>query len=45
MNVSEFEEEVWAIDRVRIVIRASENTPIGDYTWTKATSESWRVTQ
>lgn len=45
MNVSEFEEKVWDVDRIRIVVRAPENTIIGDYMWTNASSESSRVTQ
>jgi len=45
MTVEEFEEKVWEVEGIRIVVRAPADTPVGDYDYQKACQESWRVTQ
>jgi hypothetical protein len=45
MNVSDFEEKVWAIEGIRIVVRAASSTVVNDYDFKKAADESWRVTE
>ena len=45
MKASDFEEKVWAIEGIRIVLRTSPNKEVGDYNYKKAADESWRVTE
>jgi hypothetical protein len=45
MKVSDFEEKVWAIEGVRVVLRIAPNTEVGDYNYKKAADESWRITE
>ena len=45
MKASEFEEKVWAVEGVRIVLRTDPNTEVADYNYKKAADESWRITE
>ncbi|MDQ3286918.1 MAG: hypothetical protein M3Q42_01415 [Pseudomonadota bacterium] len=45
MKASEFEEKVWAVEGIRIVLRIEPNTEVTDYNYKKAADESWRVTE
>ncbi|NQD96564.1 hypothetical protein HP532_28305 [Pseudomonas sp. CrR25] len=45
MKASEFEEKVWAVEGIRIVLRTDPNTEVADYDYKKAADESWRVTE
>mgnify|MGYP000499890391 CR=1 FL=1 len=45
MKASDFEEKVWTIEGVRIVLRIAPNTEVGEYTYKKAADESWRITE
>lgn len=45
MKASEFEERVWAIEGIRIVLRTDPNTEVTEYSYKKAADESWRVTE
>ncbi|MDR0458257.1 MAG: hypothetical protein LBH10_04410 [Burkholderiaceae bacterium] len=45
MKVREFEEKVWAIEGVRIVLRVDQNTEVGDYPYERAADETWRITE
>ncbi|MBA2490318.1 MAG: hypothetical protein ACR2KU_05500 [Gammaproteobacteria bacterium] len=45
MTVSEFEDAVWALEGVRIVIRAPAETIVGDYDFRNAANERWGTTQ
>lgn len=45
MKVSEFEEKVWELDAIRILIRASSDTEVEGYARQKAAQENWRITQ
>jgi hypothetical protein len=44
MNVGDFEDAVWAIDGIRIVIRARRATQIGDFGWANAAPEGQSLT-
>jgi hypothetical protein len=45
MNVAEFEDAVWAVEGVRIVIRAAPNTAVGDYDYQRGAQDTWRIGQ
>jgi len=44
MNVITFEEKVWEVDQIRVVIRASWNTEIGDFDWKNKAADNSSVT-
>lgn len=44
MTVTDFEEKVWEIDSIRVVIRAQENEIIDDFDWTNAAPQTQNVT-
>jgi hypothetical protein len=44
MTVEDFEERVWEIDHVRIVVRAGARVNIGDYDWQNSADQNQRVT-
>lgn len=45
MKVSEFEEKVWAIEGIRIVLRVDQNTEVNNYDFKNAADESWRINE
>jgi hypothetical protein len=45
MKAIDFEEKVWAIESIRIVLRTTPNTEVEDYDYKKAADESWRITE
>ena len=45
MTVQELEDKGWALDGIRIVVRASVNTKVQDYRHKNAAQASWRITQ
>lgn len=45
MKAAEFEEKVWAIEGIRIVLRTDPKKEVGDYNYKKSADESWRVTE
>jgi hypothetical protein len=45
MKVSEFEDKVWTIEKVRIVLRVDPCTEVEDYDFKNAADESWRITE
>ena len=45
MKVSEFEEKVWEVEGIRIVIRAASEENVSKYTFQKGAQEGWRITQ
>lgn len=45
MKASDFEEKVWAVEGIRIVLRTDQNTDVGEYSYKKAADESWRITE
>lgn len=45
MKAGEFEERVWTVEGIRIVLRTDPNTEVKDYDYKKAADESWRITE
>ena len=45
MNVKEFEDAVWAKERIRIVIRAAANRVVKKYDYKNAAQENRSVTE
>jgi hypothetical protein len=45
MKVCDFEDKVWEIDRIRLVLRIPEGQEVGEYDWKKAADEGWSVTK
>ena len=45
MTVRDFERAVWEKENIRIVIRATENSQVGEYTYANAADRNWRITQ
>jgi hypothetical protein len=45
MKVSEFEQLVWDLERLRIVVRANRNEEIDDYDYRNAANENWRIAE
>jgi pyruvate/2-oxoglutarate dehydrogenase complex dihydrolipoamide dehydrogenase (E3) component len=43
MKVSEFEQRVWELERLRIVVRANRNEDVDDYDYKNAANENWRI--
>lgn len=39
MKASEFEDKVWEVDGIRLVIRAPEKHTVEDYSWTNAADQ------
>jgi hypothetical protein len=45
MKAGDFEEKVWTIEGIRIVLRTAPDTEVGDYDYKKGADESWRITE
>ncbi len=45
MTVQEFEEKVWSIDTIRVVVRANANDIVGDYSSKNATTGTWSLSE
>ena len=45
MKVSEFEQKVWDLERLRIVVRANRNEEVDDYDYKNAANENWRTAE
>ena len=45
MTIQELEDRVWAQDNIRIVVRAAENTRVGDYNYERKAQDNWRITE
>ena len=45
MNTRDFEDAVWATEGIRIVIRATQSTQVGEYNYKNAAPETWTVTK
>lgn len=45
MKVWKFEEKVWEVEGIRIVIRAPSDEDVANYTFKNGAQEGWRVTQ
>lgn len=45
MYVFEFEQRVWQVDRMRIVIRAPVQATVDDFNWTNRANQGMTVTE
>jgi hypothetical protein len=45
MKATDFEEKVWAIEGIRIVLRTDPGTEVKDYDYKNGADESWRITE
>lgn len=45
MTVQEFEDAVWRVEGIRVVVRAHRSAQVGDYKYTRGAQETWRVPQ
>lgn len=45
MNARDFEDAVWTTEGIRIVVRASQSTQVGEYNYKNAAPETWTVTK
>ncbi len=43
MRAADFEEKVWSIEKIRIVLRTNPNTEVEDYDYKNSADESWRI--
>jgi hypothetical protein len=44
MKLADFEQKVWDVENIRIVVRADENDEVKDYNLKRAADETWVVT-
>lgn len=45
MKAIEFEDKVWEIERIRIVLRCPPHTQVGEYDYKNAASENISITE
>lgn len=45
MKARDFEDKVWEVEGIRIVLHAKHEAEVKDYTYKKAGDESWRITE
>ncbi len=45
MKARDFEDKVWEVEGVRIVLHVGNSAEVKDYEYKKAADESWRVTE
>lgn len=45
MKVNEFEDAVWAVDGIRVVLRANPETVVKSYDKKNAADAGWRITE
>lgn len=45
MKTRDFEDKVWEVEGIRIVLHAGNDVQVGDYNYKKAADESWRITE
>jgi pyruvate/2-oxoglutarate dehydrogenase complex dihydrolipoamide dehydrogenase (E3) component len=45
MKVSEFEQRVWDLESLRIVVRTNRNEEVDDYDYKNAANENWRIAE
>lgn len=45
MKASDFEEKIWTIEGIRVVLRTDPNAEVADYDYKNAADESWRITE
>ena len=45
MRVWELEDAVWATESIRIVVRASADSEVGEYDFDRAANQTWRLSE
>lgn len=45
MTVTEFEDAVWRVENIRIVLRAGSAAQVEDYEYTNAASQTWTLNE
>ena len=45
MKVRDFEQRVWELEGLRIVVRANRNDEVEDYDYKNAANENWRTNE
>jgi hypothetical protein len=45
MKLSDFEDKVWELEGIRLVVRAPSSTKVDDYSYKSAADKSWSVTE
>lgn len=45
MKARDFEDKVWEVEGVRIVLHTGNATEVKDYDYKKAADETWRITE
>ena len=45
MDVREFEDKVWKVEGIRIVVHAPDGTAVSNYNYKNAANERWRITE
>jgi len=45
VQIHEFEQAVWRVDRLRLLVRGPKDAIVGDYDWVKAADQGLTVTE
>ena len=45
MKLADFEQQVWEVENIRIVVRADENDEVKDYNLKRAADETWTTNE
>jgi hypothetical protein len=45
MKLADFEQKVWDVENIRIVVRADENDEVRDYNYKKSATETWTTNE
>jgi hypothetical protein len=45
MKLADFEQQVWDVENIRIVVRADENDEVKDYNLKRAADETWTTNE
>jgi hypothetical protein len=45
MRVRDFEQRVWELEGIRVVVRANRNEEVEDYDYKNAANENWRTSE
>jgi hypothetical protein len=45
MKLADFEQQVWEVENIRIVVRADENDEVEDYDFKRSATETWTTNE
>ena len=45
MKLADFEQQVWEVENIRIVVRADENDEVKDYNYKRSATETWTTNE